>query len=107
MATEKILMACVERGQSRQEMHEIIREYSVEAGRAVKEAGRKNDLLVRLAEDSRIPFSLEELEGMVSDYQAFTGRATQQTRDYLAQVIAPLLERHRELVGGVDSSLAV
>ena len=58
MATEKILMACVERGESRQEMHEVIREHSVAAGLAVKEQGKENDLLDRLAADDRIPFKL-------------------------------------------------
>jgi adenylosuccinate lyase len=107
MATEKILMACVERGQSRQEMHEVIREHSVAAGLAVKEEGLDNDLLVRLAEDERVPFSLNELEKLIGDYQEFTGRAAQQTEEFLAEVVAPVLEQHKDLLGGVDASLKV
>jgi adenylosuccinate lyase len=107
MATEKILMACVERGKSRQEMHEVIRDHSVAAGPAVKEDGVDNDLLDRLASDDRVPFALEELNAMITDYTAFTGRAEEQTREYLREVVTPLLDRHRDLVGGVDASLRV
>ncbi|MCW5207010.1 adenylosuccinate lyase, partial [Desulfobulbus sp. F5] len=107
MATEKILMACVERGKSRQEMHEVIREHSVAAGLAVKEEGLDNDLLIRLAEDERVPYSLDELEVLIGNYQEFTGRAPQQTEEFLDEVVAPVLERHKDLLGGVDSSLKV
>lgn len=107
MATEKILMACVAKGKSRQEMHEVIRDHSVRAGLAVKQEGADNDLLERLAGDDRIPFSLEELNGMLGDYSAFTGRAAEQTREYLAEVVTPLLDRYKDLVGGCDASLTV
>lgn len=107
MATEKILMACVERGKSRQEMHEIIREHSVAAGLAVKEQGKENDLLIRLADDERIPFGQEELEAMIGNYQEFTGRAEQQTIEFLKETVAPVLDRYQDLVGNVDSSLKV
>ncbi|BCO09083.1 adenylosuccinate lyase [Desulfolithobacter dissulfuricans] len=107
MATEKILMACVERGKSRQEMHEVIREHSVAAGLAVKEEGRDNDLLDRLAADERIPFDREELSGLLGNYQEFTGRATEQTEEYLDEVVQPVLEKYREMIGQVDSSLKV
>ena len=107
MATEKILMACVERGKSRQEMHEVIREHSVAAGLAVKEQGKENDLLVRLADDERITFTLEELEAMIGNYQEFTGRAKEQTIEFLSETVAPILDRYHDLVGNVDSSLKV
>jgi len=107
MATEKILMACVERGKSRQEMHEVIREHSVAAGLAVKEQGKENDLLERLAEDKRIPFELAEISGLISNYQEFTGRAEQQTTEYLQEVVAPVLEKHSNLIGSTDASLSV
>ena len=107
MATEKILMACVEKGKSRQEMHEVIKVHSVEAGRRVKLDGGENDLLVRLGEDERIPFTLPELQAMISDFKQFSGRAAQQTEEYLAEVVAPRLEAYRHLMGGVDTSLAV
>ncbi|WP_456387555.1 adenylosuccinate lyase [Desulfolithobacter sp.] len=107
MATEKILMACVERGESRQEMHEVIREHSVAAGLAVKEEGKDNDLLDRLAADERIPFDREELSGLLGNYQEFTGRAREQTEEYLEEVVQPVLEKYQEMIGQVDSSLKV
>ena len=107
MATEKILMACVERGRSRQEMHEVIREHSVAAGLAVKEQGVENDLLNRLAEDDRIPFDQSELEGLIGNYQEFTGRAEAQTDEFLDEVVAPVLDRYQHMIGDVDASLKV
>ena len=107
MATEKILMACVERGRSRQEMHEVIREHSVAAGLAVKEQGVENDLLDRLANDDRVPFDQDELEGLISNYQEFTGRAEEQTDEFLNEVVAPVLDRYQHMIGDVDASLTV
>lgn len=107
MSTEKILMEAVEKGESRQEMHEVVKEHSVASGRKVKEEGGANDLLERLAEDERIPFSLEELDDMVSDYSAFTGRAARQVDEYLEEVIVPLLDENKEFIGKIDSSLNV
>lgn len=107
MATEKILMEGVERGESRQEMHEIIKEHSVAAGKAVKEEGKDNDLLTRLSEDSRIPFTIEELEKMIGDYSQFTGRAAKQTEEFLGEFVHPVLEENREYMSKIDSSLSV
>ena len=107
MATEKILMACVERGESRQDMHEVIREHSVAAGLAVKEEGKDNDLLDRLAADARIPFEVEELQGLLGNYVEFTGRAAEQTEEYLTEVVNPLLAEYKDLIGQVDASLKV
>ena len=107
MATEKILMACVEKGASRQEMHEVIREHSVAAGQAVKEQGRENDLLERLARDPRVPFSLTELQGLLQNYQEFTGRAAAQTDEFLDGHVVPILQKYKEMIGKVDSSLKV
>jgi len=107
MATEKILMEAVERGESRQEMHEVVRDHSVEAGRVVKEEGRDNDLLERLADDDRMPFSLAELNDLIGDGSQFTGRAEQQTEEFLGEVVAPRLEQYRALIGDMDSTLSV
>ena len=107
MATEKILMACVERGKSRQEMHEVIREHSVAAGLAVKEQGLDNDLLKRLAHDDRIPLSLDELEGMLAHYQEFTGRAAEQTQEFLSEHAQPVISKYSSMIGNVDVSLKV
>jgi adenylosuccinate lyase len=107
MSTEKILMACVERGKSRQEMHEVVREHSLAAGLNVKENGKENDLLRRLAGDQRVPFSLAELEEMICDFSQFTGRAEQQTEDYLEEIVEPILDRYSELIDSTDASLNV
>jgi len=107
MATEKILMASVERGKSRQEMHEVVKVHSVAAGRVVKEEGLENDLLIRLADDDAIPFSLDELLELVGDGGEFTGRASAQTDEFLDEVVMPRLEINKELLGDVDSSLSV
>ncbi len=107
MATEKILMACVEKGVSRQYAHEIIREHAVAAGLAVKEQGKDNDLVQRLANDERIPFTLAELEDMLGNYQEFTGRATEQTDEYLKNKVYPLLEKYHSLIGTADDQILV
>lgn len=107
MATEKILMEAVEKGYSRQEMHEVVKEHSVLAGIKVKEEGAENDLLTRLAEDKRIPFTLKELDELISDYNSFTGRASEQTEDYLNEVVLPLLEKNKSRMGKIDSTLSV
>lgn len=107
MATEKILMEAVEKGESRQEMHEVVKEHSLAAGKVVKEEGGDNDLLTRLGSDGRIPFALEELEAMVSDYSQFTGRAEKQTEEFLQEVVSPLLKENEDKMTKVDSSLNV
>ncbi|MBU0730237.1 MAG: adenylosuccinate lyase [Proteobacteria bacterium] len=108
MATEKILMACVEAGKSRQEMHEVINKHSIDAGRAVKEKGLDNDLLNRLAKDPLIPFDKYDLHKMiVSNTNSFVGRAVEQTEDFLNEVVEPRLNKYKELLGGLDSQLSV
>jgi adenylosuccinate lyase len=107
MATEKILMSCVERGESRQEIHEIILEHSVAAGLIVKEQGKENDLLERLANDGRIPFDKDELEGLLGNYREFTGRSAEQVEDYINEVVQPVLANHKNLLGNIDTSLKV
>ncbi len=107
MSTEKILMEAVEKGKSRQEMHEVVKEHSLAAGKLVKEEGLDNDLLQRLGSDDRIPFSTEELNELVGDYTQFTGRAAAQTDEYIREVIVPLLAAREDQMGEVDSSLSV
>ncbi len=107
MATEKILMEAVEKGESRQEMHEVIKEHSFAAGKVVKEDGGENDLLLRLAGDERVPFSLAEIENIVGDFSQFTGRAKEQTEEFLADVVAPLLDKNASSMGHIDAALSV
>lgn len=107
MSTEKILMACVEQGKSRQDIHEVIRDHSVAAGLVVKQEGKRNDLLDRLAGDDRIPFGISELNGMIENFNEFTGRAGSQTSEFLSEIVDPVLARYTDLVGDVDASLKV
>jgi len=107
MATEKILMACVEQGNSRQDIHEVIREHSVAAGLDVKNLGIHNNLLERLAKDDRIPFDYQQLDSLIGNYQQFTGRAATQTSEFLKEVVAPVLEKYKDLTGCIDASLSV
>ena len=107
MATEKILMEAVEKGRSRQEMHEIVKVHSVAAGKIVKDQAGENDLLQRLGDDDKIPFSHEELRSMTADFLQFTGRAEQQTEEFLNEIVIPLLEENKDKIQTVDSSLRV
>ena len=107
MATEKILMAGVEKGKSRQELHEVIKLHSLAAGKVVKEEGRENDLLQRLANDPEIPFTAVELDEMIGNFQQFTGRAAEQTEDYLTAFVQPRLKPFKEVLGKVDAELSV
>ena len=107
MATEKILMAGVEKGKSRQELHEIIKMHSLAAGKVVKEEGKDNDLLQRLAGDNNIPFTLPELQAMINNFQQFTGRAKEQTEEYLHEVVMPRLDPFKDILGKVDAELSV
>lgn len=107
MATEKILMEAVEKGESRQEMHEVIKVHSIAAGKVVKDKAAENDLLHRLGEDDRIPFSHEELLALTEDLLQFTGRAEQQTEEFLNEIVNPLLEQNRERFQAVNSELNV
>jgi len=107
MATEKILMACVEKGESRQDMHEVIKIHSVEAGRVVKELGKNNDLLERLGTDNRIPFNTDELFDMITDTDQFTGRAEAQTDHYIDTCVMPRLEPYRSLLTSEKTDISV
>jgi adenylosuccinate lyase len=107
MGTEKILMAAVKKGKSRQEMHEIIKIHSLAAGKVVKEDGLDNDLLERLAQDEKMPFNRQELEQMLGNYQEFSGRATEQTEEFLQEIVDPRLANYKDLLGDYDTSLTV
>ena len=107
MATEKILMEAVEKGKSRQEMHELIKVHSIEAGKMVKNEALENDLFYRLANDDRIPFSYEELQAMTEDLLQFTGRAEQQTQEYLDEVVYPILKENEGSFVPFDGALNV
>ena len=98
MATENIMMDAVKAGGDRQELHEKIRSLSMEAGRRVKQEGLDNNLLELIAADPAFKLSLEELQAAM-DPRRYVGRAPQQTEEFLAEVVSPILEENRELLG--------
>jgi adenylosuccinate lyase len=98
MATENIMMDAVKAGGDRQEMHEKIRTLSMEAGRAVKEEGRDNNLLELIAEDPAFPQTREELEAAMQP-ERYVGRAPRQVEKYLEEVVKPLLSAYTEELG--------
>lgn len=98
MATENIMMDAVKAGGDRQELHERIRELSMEAGRNVKAEGKENNLLELIAADPAFNLSLEELKKTM-DPAKYVGRAREQVDAFLSQVVAPVLESHKELLG--------
>ena len=105
MATENIMMDCVERGGDRQELHEAIRQHSVAVAKEMKLNGGDNDLLDRIAADDRFPMNRQELDDLL-DVHKFTGCAEGQTEDFLRQYVRPVLERYQDLMG-VEVSINV
>ena len=98
MATENIMMDAVKAGGDRQEMHERIRELSMEAGAHVKAEGKDNDLLKLIAEDPAFNLSYEELEKAMEP-KRYIGRSREQTEAFLTGVVAPVLASHKDLLG--------
>ena len=98
MATENIMMDCVKMGGYRQELHEAIRVHSMAAGRVVKEEGKPNDLLQRIADDPRFPMNLEQLQAIMKPAN-FVGRSVQQTEEFFAEHIDPILEKEKDALG--------
>lgn len=98
MATENIMMDAVKAGGDRQELHERIRELSMEAGKNVKEEGKENNLLELIAADPAFNMTLEELQKTM-DPAKYTGRAAIQVENFLKNVVNPVLEANRELLG--------
>ncbi|MCI9435643.1 MAG: adenylosuccinate lyase [Lachnospiraceae bacterium] len=98
MATENIMMDAVKMGGNRQELHERIRELSMEAGRNVKAEGKENNLLELIAADPAFPMTLEELQKSMEPAR-YVGRSKEQVEAFLCDIIRPLLEENRELLG--------
>ena len=98
MATENIMMDAVKKGGNRQELHERIRELSMEAGRNVKVEGKENNLLELIAADAAFKLSIEELQETM-DPAKYVGRSKEQVETYLSNHIRPILEANKELLG--------
>jgi len=90
MASENIMMKAVKKGGDRQELHERLREHAVAAAAVVKQEGMPNDMIARVEADPAFGLSREEIKAELSP-EAFTGRAPEQVKEYLKEVIAPVL----------------
>lgn len=93
MATENILMEAVKRGGDRQELHEKIRVYSMEAARMVKEFGEKNDLIDRIAKDPVFKLNKEEIEAVLHP-KNYIGRADKQVEDFISQTVDTVINKY-------------
>lgn len=98
MATENIMMDAVKAGGDRQELHERIRELSMEAGRNVKAEGKENNLLELIAADPAFNMSLEDLQKTMEPSR-YTGRAQVQVEAFLKNVVQPVLDENKEILG--------
>ena len=98
MATENIMMDAVKMGGNRQELHERIRELSMEAGRNVKVEGKENNLLELIAADPAFNMTLEDLQKTMEPSR-YVGRSKEQVEAFLKNVIRPVLEENKELLG--------
>ena len=98
MATENIMMDAVKAGGDRQELHERIRELSMEAGRNVKEKGLDNNLLELIAQDAAFNLTLEDLQKTM-DPTKYVGRSKEQVDAFLKNVVNPMLEENKNILG--------
>jgi adenylosuccinate lyase len=98
MATERILMAAVKLGGDRQELHERIRVHAVAAHKAILAGADRNDLMERLSGDEAFAAVRSGLTDLL-DPTTYTGRAPEQVDRFLAEEVAPVLERHADLLG--------
>ena len=98
MATESILMAAVEAGGDRQELHERIRRHSMAVSEAMNAKGAENDLLARIAADPAFS-AVKGTLGDVADPAKFVGRSPRQVDEFLRDMIEPALRKYRDALG--------
>ena len=91
-------MDAVKKGGDRQELHEKIRQYSMEAGRNVKVEGKENNLAELIAADESFGLSIEKINAVMKPAN-FVGRSPQQVEDFLSEVISPILAENKDLLG--------
>jgi len=96
MATENILMEAVKRGGDRQELHERIRKYSMEASEKIKN-GEKNNLLDNILNDKSFKLTEDDLKEIL-DTKKFIGRSTEQVDEFLQEYVLPLIDKNKELL---------
>ncbi len=106
MGTEEVLMKAVLNGGDRQELHEKIRIYSMESAKEVKEYGRPNDLVDRIANDPSFGFTKDQiLEILNPDH--LCGRAPQQVEEFVEEIVDPILEKYSSLIQGINVEVNV
>ncbi len=105
MATEYIIMEEVKAGGDRQEIHEIIREHSMEASKQVKMEGKPNDLIDRIEKDDRLHMDKSKIKEVL-DPKNFVGYAPIQTQEFVENDAQPILNKYSDLLG-IDSELKV
>jgi adenylosuccinate lyase len=98
MASENIMMSAVKKGGDRQQLHELIRVHSMEAGKRVKEEGLDNDLIDRICGDKAFNLSRDEIESVLQP-EYYTGRSAQQTEEFIQDYIKPVLDKNKDLLG--------
>lgn len=98
MATENILMCCVEKGGDRQVLHEAIRRHSVDAAKEVKLNGNDNDVLDRIVADKAFGLTKDELNKILNNF-SYTGCAESQTESFIQNDVLPVLEKNKEFLG--------
>ncbi len=106
MATEEILMNAVLKGGDRQELHEKIRIYSMEAGKQVKNFGKPNDLVERIANDETFGLTKEEIMEALNP-ENLCGRAPKQVEDFIANNVNPILEKYKDLIQNEEMEVKV
>jgi adenylosuccinate lyase len=106
MATENLMMRAVKRGGDRQELHEAVRQHSVAAGREIKQHGRPNDLIDRIAGDPAFGVTRAEIEEDLRP-ELYVGRAPEQVDEFLAEWVQPVLDRYPEASGELAPELRV
>lgn len=106
MGTEEILMKAVLKGGDRQELHEKIRGYSMEAAREVKEFGRPNDLVDRIAADESFGFSREEILEILNP-DNLCGRAPRQVEDFVYGTVDPILSKYQDMIKDINVEVNV
>ena len=97
MATENIMMDAVKKGGDRQALHEKIRQYSMEAGKKVKEEGLENDLCERILADPMFMITKEEMDAIMAP-EKFTGRSAQQVEEFVSELVQPILEANKDIL---------
>lgn len=105
MATENIMMDAVKKGGDRQELHEKIRIYSMEAGKTVKLEGKDNNLADLIANDPSFGLSKEEILAVMKP-ENFVGRSKEQVEDFLSEEVYPVIEKNKNLLG-IDVTINV